>query len=185
MLKWLERVLWGFAAIAIVAYGSTVAERQVSQAYLNAEFVQAAASPTAVIPPGAQPVGRLEIPSIDLTAMIVEGDDARALRRGIGHIPGTALPGTSGNVGLSAHRDTFFRRVGRIRNGDTIWITTLNGRYRYLAESSAIVAPDESIVLHDVGRPALTLVTCYPFYYVGAAPKRFVVHASLVERVTQ
>src|ERR1051326_2468189 len=111
--------------------------------------------------------------------MIVEGVDSRSLRRAVGHIPGTALPGRSGNVVLSGHRDTFFRRLGRIHAGDVIWLTTLDGRHKYIAESSGVIDSEEAVVLRDIGRPTLTLVTCYPFYYVGSAPKRFVVHASL------
>ena len=186
MVRWLERILWGAAVTAIAVYATTVVERRASQAYLNSEFVQAAGLPPPVAvspanntPITAQQLGRLEIPSINLSAMVIEGDDGRTLRRGIGHIPGTAFPGMPGNVGLSAHRDTFFRHLGQIRNGDSIWITTLKGRYRYVAESSRIIAPDENIVLHDIGHPTLTLVTCYPFYYVGPAPKRFVIHAAL------
>jgi sortase A len=151
---------------------------------LSAEFVHAAEAPAGpstfgnTIPDGAQPVGRLEIPSIHLSAIVGKGDDARTLRRGIGHVPGTAFPGMSGNVGLSAHRDTFFQRLGQMRNGDLVWITTLKGRYEYVVESSGIVDRIERIVLHDVGRPTLTLITCYPFYYVGSVPKRLV-HAAL------
>jgi sortase A len=154
---------------------------------LTAEFTHAVESPrsASVVVSDApvanlkQPIGRLEIPSVNISGIVIEGDDARTLRRGIGHIPGTALPGGPGNVGLSAHRDTFFRHLGQIRTGDPLWITTLKGRYKYVVESSGIVDPDEDIVLHDIGRPTLTLVTCYPFYYVGSAPKRFVVHATL------
>lgn len=126
------------------------------------------------------PLGRLEIPSIDFAAMVVEGDDSKALRRGIGHIPGTSLPGTSGNVGLAGHRDTFFRHLGEIQDGDPISVTTLNGIYDYVVDSIQIVDPNAVYVLQDIGHPVLTLVTCYPFRYVGAAPKRFIVHASLV-----
>ena len=183
MLRWLQRMLWLVAAGAMTISVATFAERSLSQAYLNWEFARTldvprlASAVNPVIPQSAQPLGRLEIPTIHLSAIFTEGVDARTLRRGIGHIPGTALPGTSGNVGLSAHRDTFFRKLGKIRIGDTIWVATFNGRYKYVVESSGIVDPDEAVALRDIGRPALTLVTCYPFYYVGPAPRRYVVHA--------
>ncbi len=184
MLRWFERVLWGSAILSIGIYLATTGERWENQAQLNAEFTHAVEvrRATPVLSDATdvtRPIGRLEIPSINVSAIVIEGDDARTLRRGIGHIPGTALPGGSGNVGLSAHRDTFFRHLGQIRTGDPVWITTLKGRYKYVVESSGIVDPDEGIVLHDIGRPTLTLVTCYPFHYVGSAPKRFVVHAAL------
>jgi sortase A len=186
MLRWLERILWMIAVAAVSIYAATVGERRLSQAYLDWEFARVlqlparAAPPEHVIADVVQPLGRLEISSIALSAIFIEGVDDRALRRGVGHIPGTALPGMAGNVGLAAHRDTFFRRLGEIGVGDAIRITTFHGTYDYVVESSHVADPDERIVLHDIGRPTLTLVTCYPFYYVGPAPKRFVVHASLV-----
>jgi sortase A len=187
MLRWLQYVLSGIAVIAISVYACGLGERWVSQAYLDWEFAQSlerpapAAPPNVVVAGSSQPLGRLEIPSIDLSALFIEGVDGRALRRAVGHIPGTALPGMEGNIGLSAHRDTFFRRLRELDNGDVIWITTLYGRYKYVVESSQIVDPEANGVLRNVDRPTLTLVTCYPFYYVGPAPKRFVVHAAFVE----
>ena len=186
MLRRFETFLWIIALAAIALYSLSFAERWSAQAYWNLKFAEALNLPARSVPPKVairysdQPLGRLEIPSIDLSAIFVEGVDQRALGRANGHIPGTALPGTAGNVGLSAHRDTFFRRLGKLHSGDAIWINTLDGRYEYIVESSQVVNPDEDIVLRPVGRPTLTLITCYPFYYVGPAPKRFVVHASLI-----
>jgi sortase A len=183
--QWFERIFWGTAVIALAIYLGSTAERWGAQAYFNWQFAQSLAPPprattiNAAIPSGTQPMGRLEIPSIGLSAIYVEGSDSRTLRRAIGHIPGTALPGTSGNAALSAHRDTFFRHLGEVHRGDLIRITTTRGLYQYVVESSQTVDPDERAVLGNVGRPTLTLVTCYPFYYVGSAPKRFVVHAAL------
>src|SRR5689334_1921902 len=113
MLRYLQYVLWGVAVMAIVLYAGTTAERWISQAYLDWEFAKAleppapAAPNTARIPEGLQPLGRLDIPSIDLSALFIEGADSVSLRWGIGHIPGTALPGAKGDAALSAHRDTF------------------------------------------------------------------------------
>ena len=109
--------------------------------------------------------------------MIVEGTDERTLRRAVGHIPGTSLPGQQGNVAIAGHRDTFFRALRNVRQDDEITLTTLDGTYRYLVDSTQVVAPEDTQVLDDSGGTILTLVTCYPFYFVGPAPKRFIVRA--------
>ncbi len=124
-------------------------------------------------------IGRLEIPNVRLVAMVQEGADARTLRRAVGHIPGTALPGGRGNVGLAGHRDTFFRPLREIHVNDAIELKTPNGTYRYRVESMRIVGPRDVQVLKPTNNASLTLVTCYPFYYVGSAPKRFIVRAGL------
>jgi sortase A len=97
-----------------------------------------------------------------------------------GHIPGTPLPGQSGNVTIAGHRDTFFRPLRLIRKNDTMKLTTLRGEDQYRVVSTDIVAPDDIHVLYPTGRNTLTLVTCYPFYYVGPAPRRFIVRAERV-----
>ena len=123
------------------------------------------------------PLGRIEISTIGLAAMILEGVDARTLQRAVGHFPGTPLPGHPGNVAIAGHRDTFFRALRNIRNDDEITLTTLNGSYRYRVESTNVVKPEDIEVLDDSNDAILTLVTCYPFDFVGHAPKRFVVRA--------
>ncbi len=122
-------------------------------------------------------VGRLEIPRLGVSVMVVEGDRNRDLRRAVGHIPGTALPGTAGNVAIAGHRDTFFRPLGAIRRNDTIMLSTLKGAYRYHVVSTKVVKPEDTQVLDPARRDTLTLVTCYPFDYLGAAPLRFIVRA--------
>lgn len=109
--------------------------------------------------------------------MVVEGVKPRSLKLAVGHIPGTALPGEPGNVGIAGHRDTFFRGLRRIRARDTITLTMPYGSYQYSVESTQIVDPTDVQVLQASSEPILTLVTCYPFYYVGPAPMRFVVKA--------
>ena len=109
------------------------------------------------------------------------GDDAKVLRLGVGHIPGTALPGQGGNVGIAGHRDTFFRGLRNIHKGEQILLTTPAEDYLYTVRSTEVVSPEDVGVLKNQGRPTLTLVTCYPFYYVGPAPKRFIVQAVRVE----
>ncbi len=122
-------------------------------------------------------VGKLEIPRLGLSVMVVEGVGSDDLKRAAGHIPGTAFPGQSGNVAIAGHRDTFFRPLRLIRANDTITLRTLHGAYRYRVVSTKIVSPDDVEVLNPVGRDTLTLVTCYPFYYIGSAPQRFIVRA--------
>jgi sortase A len=126
------------------------------------------------------PLGRIEIRTIGLAAMILEGTDARTLRRAVGHIPGTSLPGQRGNVAITGHRDTFFRPLRNIRKDDEITLTTLNGSYRYWVDSIKVVEPGDTKVLDNSDNAILTLVTCYPFYLVGPAPKRFIVRAHMI-----
>jgi sortase A len=126
---------------------------------------------------GNLPLGRIEIQSIGLSAMIQEGTGGKTLQRGVGHITGTAQLGHSGNAGLAGHRDTFFRKLRDIHKGDEIKLTTLAGSFVYRVELISIVEPDDSSVLRDSRQNILTLVTCYPFSYIGPAPKRFIVRA--------
>jgi sortase A len=124
-------------------------------------------------------VGRVEIPRLRVSAVIRVGSDARTLRLAVGYIPGTALPGENGNVGLAGHRDTFFRKLHDINPGDEIRVTTKDGVFRYFVQRTSIVQPRDVWVLDPTGYPALTLVTCYPFSYIGSAPQRFIVRAAL------
>ena len=122
-------------------------------------------------------VGKVDIPHIHLSAMIAEGASARVLDRAVGHLPGTALPGQVGNIALAAHRDTFFRLLGELKPGDVIKITDPRSQYSYRVTFTDIVKPDETWVLQPATGETLTLITCYPFHFVGAAPGRFVVRA--------
>jgi sortase A len=126
------------------------------------------------VPEGSS-LGRIEISSVGIAAMIAEGIDRRTLRRAVGHIAGTALPGQQGNIAIAGHRDTFFRGLRNIHKDDEITLTTLNGTYRYRVDSIQVVEPEDIAVLDRSDDAILTLVTCYPFYFVGPAPKRFVV----------
>jgi len=122
-------------------------------------------------------IGRIEIPRIHVSVIVLEGSDSRILRVAAGHIQGTVLPGTIGNVGIAAHRDTFFRPLRESRPNDVITLTSLHGTFRYRVDGTEVVDPDDVQVLNRTKDAELTLVTCYPFYYVGSAPKRFIVHA--------
>ena len=130
-------------------------------------------------------IGRLEIPRLKMTVMVREGADGKTLHRAVGHIPGTALPGYAGNVALAGHRDTFFRELRNIQKDDEIDFETEGGTYHYLVKSTNIVGPRDVGVLAASHGNTLTLVTCYPFYYVGSAPKRFIVRAAQVSPIQQ
>jgi sortase A len=125
-------------------------------------------------------IGELEIPRLHVSVVIFEGDDAGILKLGAGHIPETALPPGSGNIGIAAHRDTYFRPLRAIRADDVITLNTPAGASRYAVTETKIVQPSDIGVLARAPGRDLTLVTCYPFYYIGSAPKRFIVHARKV-----
>jgi len=122
-------------------------------------------------------LGRLRISRLKVAVMVREGASESTLRRAVGHIPGTALPGDLGNVGLAGHRDTFFRPLANVRKDDTIDLEMDQSTFHYLVTSTQIVSPRDVEVLKASAGKTLTLVTCYPFYFVGSAPKRFIVHA--------
>jgi sortase A len=189
-LLWLERLLLIVGILSLGYYSYVSAESYLYQAYENRELdaILASAPPrTATVaaaiprprPVNGQAIGRLEIPRLGVSVVVRAGSDARTLQLAVGHIPGTALPGDRGNVGLAGHRDTFFRRLRDIQPDDEIRMTTPEGTFRYHVERTLIVQPQDVWVLDASSDPVLTLVTCYPFTYVGSAPERFIVRASL------
>ena len=188
-LRW-SRDLFLVAGVIILGYCAfTLLDAKLYQAHQARRFQRQLSSvqpatpgdsglhPLLIAPPLGGALGSIEINRIGLTAMIVEGIDGRTLRRAVGHIPGTPLPGQQGNVAIAGHRDSFFRPLRNIRHDDEITLTTLAGSYRYSVDSTQVVEPEDTQVLDDSGGAILTLVTCYPFYFVGPAPKRFVVRA--------
>jgi sortase A len=122
-------------------------------------------------------IGEIQVQRLHLKAIVVQGDSHTILRRAVGHIPETALPGEPGNVVLAGHRDTFFRPLRNIKLGDTITLKTTAGDFQYLVESTQVVPASMTEVLDATVVPTLTLITCFPFDYLGAAPNRFVVRA--------
>jgi sortase A len=122
-------------------------------------------------------VGRLEIPRLHLSVMVMEGDDDATLARAVGHVPGTALPWETGNAVMAGHRDTFFRPLKNLRSGDEVRVTTPRGAFSYRVVRTEIIDPEDVSVLAPTPNRSLTLVTCYPFAYVGPAPQRFIVQA--------
>ena len=190
-LRWLERVLLVIAIASLGYYAYVSAERYLYQAYENRELDAILASAPVRATSGAaaarvrpQPgngeiIGRVEIPRLDVSAVVRAGNDVRTLQLAVGHIPGTALPGDTGNIGLAGHRDTFFRRLKDIRADDEIRMATPHGVFTYRVERTVVVQPEDVWVLDQTDTSILTLVTCYPFTYVGSAPQRFIVRASL------
>ncbi len=138
-----------------------------------------AASPLPAGVPNAL-IGRIDIQRLGVVVVVVEGTSDQSLRRAAGHIAGTALPGQPGNIGIAAHRDTFFRPLRNIHRGDIVTLTTLRGQYRYRVVSTKVVDPRNVAVLDSDGTEILTLVTCYPFYFIGSAPDRFIVRAARI-----
>ncbi len=126
-----------------------------------------------------QPEAILRIDKIHLVVPVLNGTDDLTLNHGVGRIIGTAHVGTPGNLGIAGHRDGFFRGLKDLNVGDTVQLETKKGAQVYLIDWVKIVIPDDVSVLKSTGAPSLTLVTCYPFYFIGSAPQRYVVHASL------
>jgi LPXTG-site transpeptidase (sortase) family protein len=177
---WLGSALILGGAVLLASYSYTLHERADAQRHAR-EWLSRT---TPVHRPAPAPpvrrgdvVAEIDVPRLDLSAMVFEGDDAGILEKGAGHIPGTALPSGSGNIGIAAHRDTYFRPLRAIRANDVIALKTPAGTSRYAVTETEIVPPSDIGVLAPAWGRDLTLVTCYPFYYVGRAPMRFIVHA--------
>jgi sortase A len=174
------------AALGALGYCAFVlADTWIFQREAGRSFDQARLQPAPPSVPGSAGtgglMGRLEIPRLGFSVVVGEGTDGRTLRRAAGHIAGTALPGRSGNVGIAGHRDTLFRPLRNIQQGDLVTLTTLQAEYRYRVVSAIIVDPSDVSVLESRGDDILTLVTCYPFYFAGPAPDRFIIRAERVE----
>jgi sortase A len=190
-LIWIQRALFATAILtlgycAFVMADTWMFQRKASRELSRlAEERSVAASAPAAIPiieavPIKGLIGRIDIGRLGLSVVVMEGTNAHTLRRAAGHIEGTALPGEQGNVGISAHRDTLFRPLKDIRHDDIIMVTTTAGEYRYRVVSTKVVSPENTEVLDSDGADILTLVTCYPFYFVGPAPDRFIVRAERI-----
>ena len=171
-LQQLEKACWGIALLC--GLGSMFV-------YPQAHAASHAASPAATseVSPHAV-LGQMRIPLLGVSVPVMEEDGADDLLRGVGHIPGTAMPGGLGTVGLAGHRDTFLRPLANIAPRMEIQVSRGAAMYRYVVDSTEIVHPEAVDVLAQQNKPELVLVTCYPFHYIGAAPMRFIVHAHLV-----
>jgi sortase A len=197
LLLFTECAAWTLGLAGLAAYGAFhVAVASSTRHDLNRFAVLKAAAPQAGTPdqslwspnrvsawhkalsdPAPAPLAVLRIPKIRLEVPVLPGTDDRTLDRAVGHIAGTAKPGTDGNLGIAGHRDGFFRGLKDISPGDTIELDTFQGKDSYRVERTWVVKPEDLSVLDPTSTRALTLVTCFPFYYVGSAPQRFIVRA--------
>jgi sortase A len=192
-LRWIERGLWAVGvALALWCAVVLIEARRTRNIPVPPPSAPAAktlpgdAGETTFRAPSAGAwVARLEAPRIKLTATVLEGTTDQTLARGAGHIEDTPFPGQGGNVGIAGHRDTTFRPVRHIKVGDPLTLTTADGVYEYRVTKTFIVGPDDVYVLDPANHPTLTLVTCYPFEFIGHAPKRFIVSADLVGQQTR
>jgi sortase A len=183
VVPWLRRAEIAFFVIGLSLLGGALAATLNTWLYQTRQERAFSDIERKVAPPGdADPLvlGRIEIPRIGVSAILREGDDDATLAVAVGHIPGTAGPGESGNIALAGHRDSFFRALRGIRRHDSIWIHTPRLREEYQVDSTEVVGPGETKVLEPTGNAVLTLVTCYPFKWIGHAPNRFIVRASRV-----
>ena len=202
LLRLAERASWAFGLAGLLWWGTSQAAAAVATRQDLARFAALQAASRAAYPEPSLwssdrrgvwrtpplglapvPLAVLRIAKIRLEVPILPGTDDRTLDRAVGHIEGTALPGTDGNVGLAGHRDSFFRGLKDINPGDLIEIDTHAERSSYRVERIWVVDPTEVSVLTPTSGPALTLVTCYPFDFVGPAPRRFIVRALPANRV--
>jgi len=185
LLRFAQRACLWVGVIAVTYAGGTAVYAEIADRYQSVMFEKARVLTTVLSPPEraaelreGDTMGRLEIPRIGVSVMIRHGAEETTLTLGAGHVPATSSPGANGNVVLAAHRDTFFRNLEGIRVGDRIRIVTVSHTYEYVVDSTETVDPEHTQVMESRGRQELTLITCYPFYFVGSAPKRFIVHAS-------
>ncbi len=181
LLSWLLLAGGAFflAAGARELWLSHFGQQEISAEWKSVKPTTAAPAAVAVSPELGNAVCRLLIPRLDAHFFVVEGTDRDALRVGPGHMPGSALPGTAGNCVIAGHRDTHFRMLKDVREGDEILLQTHTGEFRYRVTQTAVVSPRNKEALRPSTSPVLNLITCYPFYYLGPAPKRFVVEAAL------
>jgi sortase A len=187
IVRWIERGLATSGAVCLIWAGTVSMSAVVYQGRQRVllEHLSSLDEPDANRLPNAGvrsaefagSIGRLEIPRIGLSAVVAEGDDEHTLKIAVGHLPDTPLPWQEGNAALAGHRDTFFRPLRRISVGDDIRLSTPRGDIRYRVTRRTVVDPEELWVLDASSGAALTLITCYPFDFVGPAPRRFVVHA--------
>jgi sortase A len=185
-LKWAEAVLVVIGLVSLGWCALRIADAQVAQYF--ARRLLAPAPRVEPLPPSAPPalvrgqaMAALSIPRLHLSAMVLHGSDDRTLRRGLGHIEDTAVPGQPGNVAIAGHRDSFFRPLKNVVVGDDVFLDTRRERLHYRVSSFRVVRSDDLSVLRPTPDATLTLVTCYPFGFIGRAPDRFIVRATRVE----
>jgi sortase A len=173
---------FAFGVLAMGYAGFVFADSHIYQAMEMKRFKQAGLLSEPHLLAEGEVIGEIRVPRLGLSAVVVQGDSPASLRHAVGHLSESALPGEWGNVALAGHRDTFFRPLRDIQLGDEIRFRTSEHSFDYLVESIEVVAPNDIQVLEPSTGHDLTFITCFPFYYVGHAPKRFVVRAREVDR---
>ncbi len=191
---WMSRALMAFGVVCLVYYSivtvhtwrfQRAAKSRVDQtvAIERAPTVRTAKPDGSKSPVTGEIIGRIDLPRLQLSAAVAEGDDDKTLEKAVGHLPDTPLPWLRrGNVALAAHRDGLFRRLEHIRLDDEVNFLTVRGEFRYRVTKTHIVDPDDVWVIAPTSTPTITLITCYPFSFIGNAPRRFIVQAELVEK---
>ena len=171
---------WGYLTLHQIWFqraSNRVLQQEIAKASTSPQHQDVQAHAAGIPLRHGEMIGSLDIPRVNVSVIVLEGADSSVLAVAAGHIPGTALPGFNGNVGIAAHRDTFFRSLREIRAEDRLRLKTPDGIFQYAVESTEVVEPSNTEVLRQTAGQELTLVTCYPFNYIGSAPKRFIVHA--------
>jgi sortase A len=166
--------------MALSYVGYVLADAQIYQACESWRLEHSAKRNLRALPAGLI-IGKVQIPRVGLSAVVVQGDSQEILSRAVGHVPGTALPGQSGNVVIAGHRDSFFRSLRKVHAGDRIVLKTPAAFFDYEVESTSVVAPTDLSAIQDSRQPQLTLITCYPFSWIGSAPNRFIVRARQID----
>ena len=187
--RWLARLLIASGVVVLLWVAAnlvlTMSYRRQYEAMLE-RMGPPVASEEPVAPvslPVGEPIGTLEIARVGLSGVVVEGDDDSVLDRAIGHLPDTPLPWQAGNSALAAHRDALFRPLKGVRLGDVLRLKTPHGDFDYVVRDTVIVEPDDLWVLDPTSVSMLTLISCYPFNYIGNAPQRFIVRAERIPTV--
>ncbi len=184
--RWISALLLAFGAFLLGRGVREIYDAHMGQSVARREFPNQQLLPEVPSrPPLGEPVAKLTIPRLGTELYVFEGTDEKDLRLGPGHMPGTAMPGAKGNCVIAGHRDTHFRALKDIRQGDEIDLETARGLYTYTVNNTAIVLPTNTASLAPSQSAVLNLITCYPFYYLGNAPKRFIVTAKLAQSATQ
>ncbi|MGH9174152.1 MAG: class D sortase [Vicinamibacterales bacterium] len=192
---WLQRALTATGVVCLGWFGfvtvdAAMFQREQEAAFERLRAAQALPGPPAELAGSAIEadttlIGMLDIPRLSVSAPVIEGDDEATLKLAAGHLPDTPRPWEAGNSAIAGHRDGLFRPLKDIRAGDDVFLHTMHGDLRYRVRETKIVMPDDLSVLNQTDEHELTLITCYPFYYIGSAPKRFIVHADRVENVAE
>ncbi len=178
ILRATEFVCWCGGVLAVVSFLLVSWSSHTFQAreQERLERLQELAVQQSTSGPG-NPFGKILIPRVGVSAMIAEGIDEKTLRHAVGHFPESATPNAAGTVALAGHRDTFFRGLKDIRINDLVTLETPSGKYKYKVVRTAVVGPQHVELVRSSSQSDLTLVTCFPFHYIGPAPKRFIVQA--------